>query len=148
MPDHQHTFLFREGLWQAQGRYYDPSGAALPCEGEARIKHDQGVWRNNGLMRILTEQPIEFENNYEIVPFADDGEITTWRSMNPALDNLRGRYIIVFDSIISPWESENGEYWGSEFLVQSSDKIYHNRGFACRGSEKLSSWAVELVFQG
>ena len=147
MSDLQHSFLFQEGLWLANGRYYDACGVALPCEGQTRITHAEGLWINEGFMRVLADQPVEFSNRYEIVPFEEGQEITTWHSLNPDLENLHGQFIIVFDAIISPWQSESGEYWGSEFLLQINDTLYHNRGYACRGNTKLSSWAVELTYE-
>ena len=145
-PKNRHTFLFEEGLWAARGQYLDAAGFIMPCDGEARVSHQPELWINEGYMRLLLSEPVVYENRYEIAPFPEDGDMTEWTSHNPSLDVLRGRFVIVGDSIISPWRSENGEYWGTEFLIQTGEYTYQSRGFACHGDQKLSSWAVELNF--
>jgi hypothetical protein len=149
MPrSHRHTYLFREGLWTARGVYYDAERVEKICEGESRISHQPEVWINDGYLRIMSDPPQEFTNKYEVVPFEPGSDVTTWKSVNPNLDDLRGLFVVVYDSINSPWESQNGEYWGNEFLVQVTENVYRNRGFAFHRDRKLSSWAVELTYKG
>jgi hypothetical protein len=91
---------------------------------------------------------MEFQNRYEIQPFFPGRDHTTWRSFNPDLETLVGRFIVVEDSITSPWRSESGLYWGTEFLIQVSAVEYRGRGHAFKGDEKLSSWSVRMVRKG
>ena len=144
----EHTFLFKEGLWKAKGQYFNADGTVLPCEGESRIIHKPDIWINEGVMRIKTKPVTEFSNRYEVVPFGPGSDVTGWRSSNPDLADLEGQFIIVHDSITSPWRSASGEYWGAEFLYMISPILYQNRGFAFRGEEKLSAWAVVLAWKG
>ena len=105
-------------------KYYDGAGNRFPNQGQTLITHQPDVWINEGTMKIMAAQPLEFSNRYEVEPFKPGSDHSTWRSFNPDLDTLTGRYIIVEDSIISPWQSENGRYWGTEFLVQVSPVEY------------------------
>lgn len=71
-------------------------------------------------------------------------EITNWKSYNPALGELKGIFIIVQDSIMSKYDSADGQYTGYEYLRKIDDLTYENRGFALVNNKKLSSWAVQL----
>ncbi|MEW6265293.1 MAG: hypothetical protein AB1641_19620 [Thermodesulfobacteriota bacterium] len=148
MPEYRHTFLFEPALWEARGVYYDAQGRRCPCEGRTLITHEPDLWINDGSMKILAEQPQEFHNRYEVVPFAPGRDHTTWRSYNPDLAIILGRFIIVEDAFISPWQSEDGGFWGTEFLVQVGLREYRSRGYAFKGEQKLSAWAVQLLRRG
>lgn len=140
----EHTFLFEEGLWVARGQYFDQQGRAIPTEGQARITHGQDRWFNQGYMRLLAGPGLELENNYEIVPFPPAESETVWQSLNPGLGALRGRYVLVGDSILSSFVSADGRFSGTEFLFQVEKTVYQCRGFLFQGEKRLSSWAVEL----
>jgi hypothetical protein len=134
-----------EGIWIAQGHYFDNSDRALPLEGMTRVTHTDKLWLNEGEMEIKAgDKPIKIYNRYEIVPFKEDRYITTWESLNPDLGSLLGRFVIVDDAIISTCCSKNGEYAGTDFLLKVSDMHYKNRGVFSKGSDKLSSWSIDL----
>ena len=140
-----HSFLFQEWTWTAQGGYYDSAGNLFPCEGESIITHESDCWKNQGFIRIMADSVIEYKNGYRIIPIESGGEITTWRSLNPDLDVLTGTLVIVDRTIISNWKSEDQVFWGTEFLVMVNRNVYRNWGHACRQMEKLSSWAMTLT---
>jgi len=83
--------------------------------------------------------------NYKIVPFEEGKDFRNWKSYNPALGNLFGKFIIVSDCLISSWMSEDKNYSGAETLIKIDDNFYHSRGFASKGDGKLSSWNVDLL---
>jgi hypothetical protein len=140
-----HTYLFREGLWTAEGRYYDDSNRPIPLEGKTRITHQTGLWVNEGAMEIKTgDPPTLIHTRYEIIPFEEGRPITTWKSFNPAAGDLFGQFVIVEEAILSTCRSENDEFSGAEFLLKISDGEYLNRGIFLKGEVKLSSWAVKL----
>lgn len=143
----QHTFLFREGLWQADGHYYDAQRNLLINEGRSVITHMQDVWINEGYMRIKADTPLEFQNRYEIEPFKPGMDHTVWKSLNPDLSPLTGKFVIVEDAIISTFTSEDGQFNGTEVLVQVSEKEYRSRGCLFMHDQRLSSWAVRLLFK-
>ncbi|HHX79960.1 MAG TPA: hypothetical protein GX692_02730 [Acholeplasmataceae bacterium] len=140
----KHTYLFEEGRWIATGVYSDEKGEIVQVEGQTIIIHKDEVWINEGSMKVLTNTPVEFFNKYEIIPFVYGSEMTNWKSFNPALGELKGKFMIVQDSIMSKYASVDGQYTGFEYLKKIDDLTYENRGFALRNDEKLSSWAVQL----
>ncbi len=139
-----HTFLFQEGLWIASGFYFDEARRLIPLGGEARITHQEDLWLNRSSMRVILESPIEFHSDYEIIPFLPDRDYTTWRSLNPALGKLLGRFVVVDDSILSFFRSEDGQITGTEYWLKVDDATYRNRGVLFGGDKKGSSWIAEL----
>ncbi|WP_092476202.1 hypothetical protein [Desulfotruncus arcticus] len=77
------------------------------------------------------------------MPIVND--FTTWQSYNPALGLLIGKFMVIEDTILSTYVSEDGDYSGPESLVKISDNLYKTKGFAFKGNSKLSSWSVELI---
>ncbi|SFH41029.1 hypothetical protein SAMN05660649_05108 [Desulfotomaculum arcticum] len=53
--------------------------------------------------------------------------------------------MVIEDTILSTYVSEDGDYSGPESLVKISDNLYKTKGFAFKGNSKLSSWSVELI---
>ena len=141
----KHSFLFEEAAWKAEGLYFHADGRAVPAEGRTRITHLPDIWINDGYMRVLVNGGAEFSNRYEIQPFGPNDEITTWRSRNPALEDLSGQFIIIEETIISPWQSQSGAFHGAEVMIMVAPGEYLSRGYAMHGREKLSSWAVRLL---
>ena len=141
----RHTFLFEEGVWRAEGTYIDGANTALRAEGTITITHAEDAWINEGSLRLLLAQPVEFQNRYEIIPFEEGKDYTTWKSQNPVIGTLIGKIVVIDDSLISVYESEDHLCAGSEYLLQVSETVYRNRGFAFKGSERISSWAVQLT---
>jgi hypothetical protein len=140
-----HTFLLQEGVWIARGHYFDDMERILPLEGMVRITHLEGLWLNEGEAEIkMGENPVKIHNRYEIIPFEEGRNQTTWESVNPDLGIILGQVIIVDDTIISTCRSEKAEYTGAEFHVKVSDVHYKNRGILLKGNAKLSSWSVDL----
>jgi hypothetical protein len=140
-----HTFLLQEGVWIARGHYLDDMEQILPLEGTVRITHLEGLWLNEGQAEIkMGENPVKICSRYEIIPFEEGRNRTTWESVNPDLGIMQGQVIIVADTIISTCRSEKGEYTGAEFHIKVSDVHYKNRGIFTKGNDKLSSWSVDL----
>lgn len=142
----EHTYLFKEGMWMVRGTYFDVHNNKIPVEGKTTVTHPAGAWIKEGYMKLLDGSGHEIKNRYEITPFK--GDYTNWKSSNPVLGTLHGKYMVVGDTILSTFTSENGEYHGIESNVKVSDNIYKCRGFTFGSSNKLSSWATELVYAG
>jgi hypothetical protein len=141
----KHTFLLQEGVWIARGHYFDDTERMLTISGTVTITHLEGLWLNEGQAEIkMRDDAVNICSRYEIIPFEEGGNQTTWESANPDLGILRGQIIIVADTIISTCRSEKGEYAGAEFHIKVSDVHYKNRGILLKGNEKLSSWSVDL----
>ncbi len=139
-----HTYLFQEGLWIASGFYFDETNRLIPMGGETRITHQEDLWLIQSSMRIILEDPTTFQSDYEIIPFLPDRDHTTWQSINPAMGKLFGKFVVVDDSIISFFQSEDGQFTGTEYLLKADDTTYKNRGVLFEGGQKGSSWVAEL----
>jgi hypothetical protein len=143
----RHTFLLEEGVWRAAGRYFDEAGIATEADGESRIIHRDGIWINEGQMRLLRDPPVAVANRYEIVPIAGEADFTTWTSANVALGTLRGQFVLVRDAILSLYESSKAGYRGAETLLRQSEDRYLARGALFKSNAKISSWAMTLTRQ-
>ncbi|MDF9408398.1 MAG: hypothetical protein A4E52_01309 [Pelotomaculum sp. PtaB.Bin013] len=139
----KHTYLFLEGIWLAKGIYYDENGNPSNVEGQSEITHLNDLWLNNSYMTLSGEDPVELRNDYEIVPFEKD--FTSWKSFNPGLGTLLGRFVVIDDSIISLFSTEKGDLFGSEFLTKINDSEYIGKGVLYNAAGKISSWSIRLV---
>jgi len=144
MQEEQHTFLLEPARWQAMGEFTGQSGEPAPASGAAVISHGKRLWRNQGVMRIAGDVPLEIANVYEIVPFPHGSLWTSWTSHNPSLGRLIGRFVLMRDAIVSTFESEGGAYTGCETLLRVATDAYRCRGVLMRGGVLVSSWALEL----
>jgi hypothetical protein len=109
-PHTHHTYLFKKGRWIAHGIYSDAVNTTVPAEGDVSITHGRNAWILDGSMKLMTSEPVEFQNRYEITPFKKGSDFTHWTSVNPALGKLHGTFMVVVDSIISLSTSEDGVY--------------------------------------
>jgi len=139
-----HTFLLDEWNWRASGIYIDPRTRIYPVEGDTRVFHQAGLWIIEATMRIVGDEGIEFTNRYEVTPLGEGADVTTWRSYNPALGRMEGCFVLVDDSVISLFETEDGRMRGGEYFRLIDDDLYWNRGTLTSGGTKVSSWSVEL----
>jgi hypothetical protein len=140
----KHTFLFEEATWVATGVYFDVENNPIPAAGETTVTHAQNLWIHKGAIRVFGIKPLEIINTYEIIPFEKDKTATTWKAYNPAVGNVTGMCIIIDDTIISTFTSENADLTGVECLHWIDDSRYHNRGFTLKGAERFSSWSFDL----
>ena len=139
-----HTYLFKPGLWRADGEYFDAAGNAYPVEGEFRVTHADALWINESRMRIVGNEDTAIRNEYRITPFCEERDSTSWNAANDALGKLTGRLVRAGDAILSLYRSEDSEYAGTEFWLRMSGILYRNWGTLFRGSDKLSSWMIRF----
>lgn len=140
----RHTFLFDEAAWTAHGHFIDAEGTARAVDGSAEIAHGGEAWTNRSVMRLLSQPPVEFANNYRITPFAPGAAATEWESQNPGIGRMLGRFAVVGDSILSTFASEDGSHSGAESLQMVEADRYVGRGVLYRNGEFFSAWIVEL----
>ena len=139
-----HAYLFKPGLWHAEGEYFDEGGGVYAVEGESRITHRNALWYNESEMKIVGNDNLAFSNYYEIIPFHEDRDVTHWTSANDTLGKLSGQFVLVGDAILSLFRSEDAQYTGTEYLLRISDIVYRNWGTLFCGRDKLSSWMICL----
>jgi len=138
----KHTFLFLEGIWQATGVFYHPDTEPVGAVGEIKVIHTKDFWINESSLSLSDPNKSRFTHNYQIHPFRKD--YTFWKSYNSALGNLRGKFVIVGDTMIATYKGEEGNFNGVEYMQKIDNATYLHRGFAFKGEEKLSAWALEL----
>jgi hypothetical protein len=112
--------------------------------GETTIRHEEGQWRFDGVLRVRGDRPALQHNRYEIEPLARGARSTHWTSSNPALGTLRGRFIVAGDSILSFYANATGRYRGFECIQQRDAQRYSVRGAMMEEDKVISSWALEL----
>ena len=143
-----HTYLLKPGLWDLKGDYYDRLVQRQLQEGQLVVSHSPDVWVLEGQTRILTEQPQNVANRYEVTPLAQGATHTEWRSEVGGPEPIYGLCVLVADAIMMPWQSKSGLYWGQEVLIQVSPVEYRGRGFAFLKEERVAGWATRLIRTG
>lgn len=139
-----HTFLFEPARWQATGIFVDPAGLTLPMTGHTIVLHGEEIWSLTGKIHLTGEATVEIVNDYRIVPFQPGELQTTWTSHNPALGTLKGQFILIDDTILSFFESDDHRFRGTEWLRRLDAENYENRGVLFSGERLLSAWAADL----
>lgn len=139
-----HTYLFEPSRWGATGFLVDPAGKTLAMAGHAVILHGEELWSLTGKLRLTDEPAVEIVNDYRILPFPPGELQTTWTSHSTALGTLKGRFIIVGDTILSCFESDGKQLHGAEWLRRIDADTYENRGVLIRGDRLLSAWTADL----
>lgn len=139
-----HTYLFEPARWEVSGVFVDASGQTLAMEGHAIVLHGDEIWSLTGKTHLTGEPTVEISNDCRIIPFPPGELQTTWTSQNPALGTLKGRFVIVGDTILSFFESDDHRYRGAEWLRRVDANTYENRGVVLEGDGLLSAWAADL----
>jgi hypothetical protein len=139
-----HTFLFEEAEWKAEGHYFDQFSVEKIARGKTVILHRVDQWVAIAFMQVFFETPVEFENNYEIIPFKTGSDRTTWISKNPNIGTFRGSFVVIRETILSSFFTEDHTYTGTECLIQLDENNYESRGLLLKENRKMSSWAVRL----
>lgn len=140
-----HLFLFEEGVWIAAGFFRDGDGNTWHLSGRTEISHRDDCWINSGFIEIEGDTPVRVENIYEIVPFERGSDSTTWRSINPDLGTLVGTFAVVGDSILSAFRTEDGSFYGTEYLKNVDPDTYANRGVLLHKGKIVSSWSATVT---
>lgn len=144
-----HTFLFTEAAWRAEGTYLVPEGETLPASGRTVVTHADGVWINDGTLRVeAPDGPGEIRSVYRIEPFGPGERSTSWTAENPVLGELRGTFAVVGDTILSVYRSADGGASGSESLRRVDDDSYENRGLLRAADGEVSAWDMRLTRVG
>jgi len=144
----KHSYLLQPGLWELTGVYRDLNDNPFPQKGQLVITHEPGLWTIEGQLTVITEQTQTIASRYDVQPLAEGASFTEWKSEVGGPEPVFGLYVVVEDTIMSPWQSRSGAYWGQEVLRQVSPTEYQGRGFAFLNNEKVSAWSTRLTFNG
>ncbi|MDR1045913.1 MAG: hypothetical protein LBP33_12505 [Candidatus Adiutrix sp.] len=140
-----HSYLVRPGLWEISGRHYDRHNNAYPQRGRLVVTHEPDLWIIETELTITTEETQTLHSRCEVQPLAPGATHTEWKSETGGPEPVFGLFVLVEDSLMSPWQSRSGDYWGQEMLVQVGPKEYRGRGFAFLRNEKVFAWSTRLV---
>lgn len=139
-----HTFLFEPGSWKGLGFVVDEHGHEIQAEGWTKIIHVQQNWINRSTIELRDKGRTRFETTYVILPFMKGRDSTQWTSENPLLGPLKGSFVLVGETIMSLFGSENGQFSGCETVLRVDDNTYKNVGMLFKATTKTSSWRFEL----
>ena len=113
--------------------------------GETTIRHAEGGWTFEGVLRVRGDRPALQHTRYEIEPLVPGARSTHWSSVNPTLGTLRGRFVLAGDAILSFYSNTTGRYRGFECIQQRDKGRYSVRGAMMEEDKIISTWALELT---
>jgi hypothetical protein len=113
--------------------------------GENSVKHADGQWLFEAVLRLRGEPTRVYQNRYDIEPFSPGARSTHWSSTHPSLGPLRGRFVLAGDAILSFYASSTGRHRGFECLQQRDARRYAVRGTLLEEDKILSTWALDLT---
>ncbi|MDR1081086.1 MAG: hypothetical protein LBQ79_09050 [Deltaproteobacteria bacterium] len=143
-----HTYLLMPGLWQADGVYYDDREKPHLQTGELLVEHAPDFWTIDIRLNVSGQDRRDFVSRYTVTPFREGVSYTEWKSHVGGPEPIFGLFVVVQESILMPWHSQSGQFWGQEALSSVGPDLYLSRGFAFLGDRKAYSWATRLVRQG
>lgn len=146
--DPRHTYLIQPGLWELTGIYYDVNNNPFPQRGQLVVTHEPDLWTIDAQVVITTEQTQTATSRYEVQPLAPGASFTEWKSETGGPEPVFGLFVLVGDTLMSPWQSRSGAYWGQEILMRWNHSEYRGRGFAFLNDDKVSAWSTRLIFTG
>jgi hypothetical protein len=141
----KHTYLFEPGLWTMEGIYLDREEQPHLQTGQLVVIHSPSLWTIESQINISGQDTRDFETRYDITPMQPGKSYTEWKSITNGPEAIFGLFVVVEDTLMMPWESESGIYWGQEVLARVSPHEYLSRGFAFIKNDKVSAWAVKLT---
>lgn len=137
-----HTFLWREGVWQASGIFYDEKQKPIQATGRMEVSHLKDAWIAESFLEMDLNETLRITNRYKINPPSEETTAASWTALNMALGPIKGNFAIVGDSIFSLFQTQGGQN-GSEYYRKINDNHYHNKGFLLEDGKVISSWEID-----
>lgn len=141
----QHTFLLREGVWEAEGKGYVAADAAeARITGRTEVRHPApDRITNEGSMRVHTPTVFEIWQRYEFRP---SSRPNTWTfvSHNDRVGELTGEVLFWGPYAFIHYASAKGRFRGSEILTRESDTEYASIGKFVADGRAETIWSVRL----
>ncbi|MDR0550332.1 MAG: hypothetical protein LBI10_13135 [Deltaproteobacteria bacterium] len=141
----KHTYLLQPGLWEVEGHYFDGEENRHEAKGQILMTHGPDLWTMESQIKISGQDRRDFLSRYEITPLADKASFTEWKSQVGGPEPIYGLFVLVEDTVMMPWQSSSGVYWGQECLGFKTPDEYQGRGFAFLKNQKASAWAFRLT---
>ena len=144
-PQEQHTFLLREGTWEAEGRgLLGVEATEARITGRTVVRHPEpDRITNEGWMRVHSSPAFEVWQRYEFSPTDRQG---TWTfvSRNDRVGELRGEVLFWGPHALLHYASAKGRFRGSECMTRVSDEHYTSVGEFIADGRAETVWSVEL----
>ena len=141
----EHTFLFQNARWQAQGFYYSKEvGAAAPLTGETVVTRAGDNWTIDRSMDISWETPVHIEDHYDIHTTNNAAQFD-WVAQDTKLGTMNGAFIALPSIITSSYTVPDTDISGSEMLMQVSETEYLMEGVINRDGDPESWWKGRLI---
>jgi hypothetical protein len=144
----KHSYLVEPGLWTLEGLFYDRDERSHRQTGELVVVHGPSLWTIESRLNISGEDTRDFDTRYDIAPLGEGATYTEWKSITGGPEPIFGLFVLIEDTIMMPWESESGTYWGQEVLARVGEGEYLSRGFGFIKREKVSAWAAKMTKVG
>ncbi len=140
----QHTYLFKDAVWESSGWYFDKDGNRFAVEGISKINRKTKVWLNDVMLKFLDGPRKDIFSFFEIFPIKEGEHHTTFKSQTPDLGLIQGELSIAGSEIFLKWTAENSHIKGTDHMHMVNDHHYSTDGFILYGEEKVSSWEIQL----
>src|ERR1700730_10797282 len=88
--------------------------------------------------------PAECVHAYWIEPPGPDRASMKWTFESATFGTLRGRFVVIGESILSVYACESSGYHGSEHLGQIDDNHYRSGGVLLLKDQIIYSWQLML----
>jgi len=145
-PQEQHSFLLREGTWEADGRgYVAAEGKDAAITGRTTVRHPSSERiTTEGWMRIAT-MPLPFEvwQRYEFRP-SDRPNTWNFVSQNDRVGEMTGEVVFWGPYAIMHYTSAKGRFRGSELMTRVSADEYTSIGKFIADGRAETVWSVHL----
>lgn len=140
----EHTYLFQNASWRAEGVYHTKEGKTYPMTGGSTLSRTADAWTLTGFLEVPLTPPARFENTYTISLTENPAELR-WTSVNPALGTLEGRFTVLPGIITSAYTAADGVHSGSEMMMQVSEREYKMQGVLNEDGDPQDWWEGRLV---
>jgi hypothetical protein len=132
---------------ERRGTFWDEGKRTREAHGSSIVRHTGPVWEIAGSIELGGEPPVRFQNDYRIAAPREDARVLPWKSDNPTIGPLSGVFFVEGDTILSSFQSREGEFVGSEHMTCLAPNCYRARGLFLRSGAIVSAWSMDLVRQ-
>lgn len=142
----EHTFLFQNARWQAQGFYYSKEmRVAAPFTGETVATRSEDNWTIDRSMDVAGETLVHIEDHYDIHATNNAAQFD-WAGRGSELGAMNGAFIALPSMITSSYTVPDTDISGSEMFMQVSETEYLMEGVINRNGEPESWWKGRLIY--
>jgi hypothetical protein len=146
-PQDQHSFLLKEGVWEAEGQgYVAAEGRDARITGRTTVRHPSPERiTSEGFMRLHTA-PVAFEV-WQRFDFHPSDRPHTWAfvSQNDRVGELTGEVVFWGQHAIIHYASAKGRFKGSELMTRVNENEYTSIGKFVADGRAETVWSVRLV---